>query len=298
MLERLGFRLRAVGFGSDFYGLPASGSRLARRRRQFWCFVARDTIPRAMPQSSAHGAVPGNTGVISSATKGLAVVVLLLLGLRQPLALSPACVPRAVTLYVAVVVLATRNLANHHPFRQFGAANQVTTLRAALVAVVAGLIGEPETSEVGAIAAAVATAATLLDGLDGWLARRSRMASRFGARFDMEVDALLILVLSILAWRHGKAGPWVLLSGLLRYAFIAAGWMAPWVRIALPTSRRRQAVCVVQVVGLLVVMAPAIQPPPSVWIAAVSLAVLAWSFAVDIAWLWRRTPDGATAARV
>ena len=250
-----------------------------------------------MPQSSAHDAAPGNTGVISSATKGLAVVVLLLLGLRQPLALSIACVPRAVVLYIAIVVLATRNLANH-PFRQFGPANQVTTLRAALVAVVAGLIGEPETSEVGAIAAAVATAATLLDGLDGWLARRSRMASRFGARFDMEVDALLILVLSILAWRHGKAGPWVLLSGLLRYAFIAAGWMAPWVRIALPTSRRRQAVCVVQVVGLLVVMAPAIQPPPSVWIAAVSLAVLAWSFAVDIAWLWRRTPDGATAARV
>ena len=37
--------------------------------------------------------------------------------------------------------------------------------------------------------------------------RRSR--ARFGARFDMEIDALLILALSILAWRHGKAGAWV-----------------------------------------------------------------------------------------
>jgi phosphatidylglycerophosphate synthase len=250
-----------------------------------------------MLQSSAHDAVPGNTGVISSATKGLAVVVLLLLGLRQPLTLGAACVPRAGLLYIAIVVLATRNLANHHPFRQFGPANQVTTLRAALVSVVAGLVGEPETPEVGAMAVAVATAATLLDGLDGWLARRSRMTSAFGARFDMEVDALLILVLSILAWRHGKAGPWVLLSGLLRYVFIAAAWIAPWFRAALPVSRRRQAICVIQVVGLLIVMAPVIQRPLSAWIAAVSLATLSWSFALDIAWLWRHAPDAATAAR-
>jgi phosphatidylglycerophosphate synthase len=250
-----------------------------------------------MPQS-ARDAVPGSTGVISSATKGLAVVVLLLIGLRQPLGLSAVCVPRAMLLYIAIVVLATRNLAHYHPFRQFGPANQVTTLRAALVSVVAGLIGEPETPEVGTVAAAVAMAATLLDGFDGWLARRSRMTSAFGARFDMEVDALLILVLSILAWRHGKAGPWVLLSGLLRYVFIAAGWIASWFRAALPPSRRRQAVCVVQVVSLLIVMAPVIQQPLSMWIAAVSLGTLAWSFAVDIAWLWRRAPDAATVARL
>jgi multidrug efflux pump subunit AcrA (membrane-fusion protein) len=39
----------------------------------------------------------------------------------------------------------------------------------------------------------------MLDGVDGWLARRHEIASRFGARFDMEVDALLILALSVLA---------------------------------------------------------------------------------------------------
>ena len=64
---------------------------------------------------------------------------------------------------------------------------------------------------------------TLLDGVDGWLARRHRIASAFGARFDMEIDALLILALSVLAWRHEKAGAWVVASGLLRYAFVAAG---------------------------------------------------------------------------
>ena len=35
-----------------------------------------------------------------------------------------------------------------------------------------------------------------LDGLDGWAARRQGLVSAFGARFDMEVDALLILALA------------------------------------------------------------------------------------------------------
>ena len=66
----------------------------------------------------------------------------------------------------------------------------------------------------------------------------------------MEVDALLIMVLAILAWQHGKAGAWVLLSGLLRYAFVAAGWLAPWIARPLPPSRRRQTICVVQIAAL------------------------------------------------
>ena len=63
------------------------------------------------------------------------------------------------------------------------------------------------------------------------------MASAFGARFDMETDALLIQVLAILAWQYGKAGPWVLVSGLLRYLFVAAGWVWPWMREPLFPSR-------------------------------------------------------------
>ena len=100
----------------------------------------------------------------------------------------------------------------------------------------------------------------VLDGVDGWLARRSGLASAFGARFDMEVDALLIMALAILAWQHGKAGSWVLLSGLLRYAFVAAGWLAPWMSRPLPPSRRRQTVCVVQIAGLCAAVAPIVPP--------------------------------------
>ena len=106
---------------------------------------------------------------------------------------------------------------------RFGPANQTTTVRAALVAIVAGLLFERPTPILAAAAAARRGVAAILDGLDGWLARTSGMSSAFGARFDLEVDALLIMALAMLAWQHEKAGAWILLSGLLRYLFIAGG---------------------------------------------------------------------------
>jgi phosphatidylglycerophosphate synthase len=124
-----------------------------------------------------------------------------------------------------------------------------------------------------------------MDAVDGWIARRSRMTSRFGARFDMEVDALLILTLAILTWQHGKAGAWVLLSGLLRYLFVAAGWLLPRMRQQLPDNRRRQTVCVVQVVALIVALEPFVAPAASELIAGAALAALVYSFAVDTMWL-------------
>ena len=164
-------------------------------------------------------------------------------------------------------------------------------VRASLVALTAACIGEPATPSLANAAAGTAAIATALDGVDGWLARRTRMASAFGARFDMEIDALLIQVLAILAWQYGKAGPWVLASGLLRYAFVAAGWLWAWMRRPLFPSVRRKTICVIQIVGLILTIVPAITPPTSVWLAAVSLGALAYSFLVDTLWLGRRRAE-------
>ena len=188
------------------------------------------------------------------------------------------------------MLLARRSARANHPFPRFGPANQVTMVRAFLVAIVAGFIGEPSLPSAGWIVVCAAVVATVLDGVDGWLARRTGMASAFGARFDMETDALLIQVLAILAWQFGKAGPWVLISGLLRYQFVAAGWVLPWMREPLFPSVRRKAICVVQIVGLILTILPPIVPPASEWLAAASLAALAYSFLVDTFWLWRQAP--------
>jgi hypothetical protein len=104
----------------------------------------------------------------------------------------------------------------------------------------------------------------------------------------METDALLILVLAALAWSQGKAGAWILLAGALRYVFVAASLVVPWLAAPLPPSRRRQAVCVVQIASLILCLAPFVTLPASVAIGLAGLVVLFGSFAADVAWLARR----------
>jgi phosphatidylglycerophosphate synthase len=194
---------------------------------------------------------------------------------------------KAAAIFSIVMLVALGFLPRHHPFARFGPANQITTLRAMLVALVAALVGEPRFPIVAASAAAASVLVSALDSVDGWLARRYRVASSFGARFDMEIDALLILVLAVLVYEFDKAGPWVILSGLLRYVFVAAGRYRPRLRDPLFASRRRQTICVVQILALTLAIVPAITPPLSTLIAAAALAALAWSFLVDARWLLR-----------
>ena len=202
--------------------------------------------------------------------------------------LTPYPVPVVAAGLLSVVLLgAVAGVRTTHPFPALGPANVITALRATLVALVTALLWAPAVGRTAALVVWVASVAAALDGVDGWLSRRTGMESRFGARFDMETDAWLILALGVLVWRYDKAGAWVLLSGALRYLFIAAGWGLAWMRGTLPPSLRRKIVCVVQIVGLIVAMAPVVRPPLSTFIALASLLALAWSFAVDVAWLWR-----------
>jgi phosphatidylglycerophosphate synthase len=207
----------------------------------------------------------------------------------RPVWLGPFYGLKVLAAFAAVALVVIAGVARYHPFGRFGAANQVTLLRAALAAALAGLVGEgaaPQT--IAGLAAVLGGAAVLLDCVDGRLARATGMASAFGARFDMETDAALVLVLAVLAWQLDKAGAWVLASGLARYAFVAASLAAPWMARPLPPRRRRQTVAAVQMVALVVVVAPPTLPAASAVVAALALALLAWSFAVDTLWLFQR----------
>jgi phosphatidylglycerophosphate synthase len=135
---------------------------------------------------------------------------------------------------------------------------------------------------------ALTAAIVILDGLDGRLARATGMSSEYGARFDMETDAAFILVLSILVWQHGKAGVWVLMCGLMRYGFVAAGRLMPWMAAPLRATLRGRIVAVSQLVGLGVALAPIVPAPASTVAAGLTLAALTWSFGLDIAWLARQ----------
>ena len=244
--------------------------------------------PIATPRAWQLPNAPLRGSAVTSKLVGLVVVLALANAARAMLPLGDRYALKAGALFVAVMGLSIGFLQQHHPFARFGAANQITTVRAILVALVAGLVGEPQRPSIAAAAIAMSVGVTVLDGVDGWLARRSDIASAFGARFDMEIDALLILALSVMAWRHGKAGAWILASGLMRYAFVAAGVLAPWMRASLPPSRRRQTICVIQIAALTLVMLPAIEPPISTALAGAALVTLSYSFLIDTVWLWRR----------
>src|SRR5260370_39300616 len=71
--------------------------------------------------------------------------------------------------------------------------------------------------------AAIAGAALLLDGADGWAARRQGLVSAFGARFDMEVDAFAISVLAITVVKAAAVPYSVLAIGAMRYLYVRAG---------------------------------------------------------------------------
>ena len=194
---------------------------------------------------------------------------------------------KTLAVFAAAFALVLGGLAAHAPNARFGAANRVTLGRLALIALLAALVGEVVADAVAWGCITVATGAALLDALDGPLARRGGLASDFGARFDMETDALLVLVLSLLVLHFGKAGAWVLAAGLMRYLFLLAALPWPWLARALPPSQRRKAVCVAQIASLIVCLCPIITLPWSRGLAAASLALLAASFAIDIAWLVR-----------
>jgi len=167
-------------------------------------------------------------------------------------------------------------------------ADRVTLARSLLVALLAGLL--PWSALLGAytwwLAGAAATALAL-DAADGAVARRTGTATDFGARFDMELDAALLLVLCAWLAALERTGIWVLAIGGLRYAFLGAGIAFPALAAPLPPRWRRKAVCALQgaVLGACLVppFAPLAEPA-----AGVALALLGYSFGADIVWLLRR----------
>jgi len=177
----------------------------------------------------------------------------------------------------------------------FGAANCVTLVRvvgtswAAALACQALLGQLPDWGQ--ALLVAIGTVCLVLDGVDGRLARLRGEASAFGARFDVETDAALLLFLSIAVGAVGAAGWWVLAVAGTRYVYVAASWVVPALRIPLPASYGRKVLAVVQCVALLVALALDLLSGGAGWVPdavlALALGALYWSFGRDVAWQLR-----------
>ncbi|HSO98624.1 MAG TPA: CDP-alcohol phosphatidyltransferase family protein [Solirubrobacteraceae bacterium] len=173
----------------------------------------------------------------------------------------------------------------HYRANRMSPADWVTLARATLAVGLAALVAASFGQHVQVtILLSLATLALALDAVDGWVARRTRTEGLLGARFDGEVDAFLIFVLSVYVAR--AAGAWVLAIGAARYGFLAAGWPLSWMRATLPPRPWRKLVCATQGVVLVIVVADVL-PLVLARLALVgALVLLAESFGRDVWWLW------------
>jgi phosphatidylglycerophosphate synthase len=216
---------------------------------------------------------------------GLAAQGVLLLALDATIGLTAAGWAAAVAYALGLLMTLTAGL-QAAGMQVLGPANRVTLARASLVAGVTALaVTSIERPIPTGVFVALIGVALALDGVDGQVARRTGSMSALGARFDMEVDAFLILVLSVFV--GGMFGWWTVAIGGFRYVFVAAARALPWLAVPLPPRFSRKVVAAVQ--GIVLVVASAQVLPSALAYVAVmaALASLTWSFGRDIAWLWR-----------
>lgn len=209
-----------------------------------------------------------------------------------------AALTSAVVVDAGAIHLARRTRA-----QVFGPADLITIFRATLTCGVVALVIEAllsssiDPAHRTTPVATLAALALALDLVDGWVARRTATTSPFGARFDGEADAYLMLVLSF--WVAPAIGWWVLAIGLARYGFGAAGVALPWLRAPLPPRGWRKVVAATAGAALTVAAAGIVPSTIMGLVLLVALLLVAESFGRDTWWLWRHrsAPDVAVSAR-
>ncbi|HMJ96577.1 MAG TPA: CDP-alcohol phosphatidyltransferase family protein [Thermoleophilaceae bacterium] len=166
-------------------------------------------------------------------------------------------------------------------------ASWVTLARATLAVAVAALAVDSLTHDIPvALLVTLAAVALMLDLVDGWVARRTGMPTELGARFDGEVDAFLILALSV--YVAPACGAWVLAIGGARYLFLAGEWLLPWMRAPLPPRRWRKLVAATQGIVLTVAAADVLPRALAQALLVAALALLTASMGQCTWWLWQR----------
>lgn len=179
---------------------------------------------------------------------------------------------------VSLVALALRYRGRWTPSGALGSANLVTAWRLGMV-VGLGILG---LRAPGPAAACLVLFIFTLDAVDGWLARRGGTASPFGAAFDMECDALLLLVCSLMLYLHGRLGAFVLVPGFLRYLYVTLLAFLPEISGEAPRSRLGRWVCGLVTTSMTVSLWP-IEPVHEP-LAAVATLLVTYSFGRSFVW--------------
>jgi phosphatidylglycerophosphate synthase len=193
------------------------------------------------------------------------------------------------------LVLATL-VARHSRARTFGIADVVTLVRGLGVCFLAGLALQAVAGGLERhgllVMIIMGTLCLMLDGVDGRVARARGEASPFGARFDVETDAAMLVVLSVAVAALGIVGWWVLAIAAMRYGYVATSVVVPALRTPLPYRYSGKVIAVAQAVALLAALAFGLTHGehwvPTLFLLA-ALALLCWSFGRSVIWQLRHS---------
>ena len=242
--------------------------------------------------------------VVRTLLIGFVVLAIGAVGLGSLDLIGPVSQSAAAVTYAVGAVL----VAKYWHSRSFGAANGVTLTRLIGTSWIAALVVATAVVEPGSelrravivVMIVVGSVCLVLDNVDGRLARGRGEVSDFGARFDMETDAAMLLFLCVAVPLVGVAGWWVLAIGLMRYVYVAVSWIVPALRIPIPPSYARKAVAAIQGVALLLALALSLVDGIPGWIpgavVALALASLCWSFGSCVIWQLGQAAESTPAA--
>ncbi len=120
----------------------------------------------------------------------------------------------------------------------------------------------------------------LLDILDGFLARKYEETSFAGMYFDMEADALFVLLGCLYYYMSGIAGGWVIIPGVMRYMYkIYLSTVDPEGKFV---ERKKKFAAVIAGLFFVVLCISVILPvPANMWLLMAGSGMLMFSFGVS-----------------
>jgi CDP-diacylglycerol--glycerol-3-phosphate 3-phosphatidyltransferase len=126
------------------------------------------------------------------------------------------------------------------PGAKIGVATALTLSRGLLLGGVAGCLPYPQRGLIAWMPGLLYTTAAICDLFDGYLARRRDEATTLGARLDVSLDALGLVVAPLAGVILGRLPPWYLLLGASYYLFRGGLWVRRKLALPLYLDRLKQ----------------------------------------------------------
>jgi len=180
----------------------------------------------------------------------------------------------------------TQTTADNGP-QPFTLATLITVLRGAAIALLAGFVSIGQPGGLFAwLPALLFAVGTLFDAIDGAVARATDSASAYGGRLDVEIDALALLVGTLLAVRFGTAPVYFILVGFARYVFVLGIMLRQFRSLpvhSLPARQSRRMLGAMMMMVVFVLLTPVLEPRVGYWLATAAMIPFMLGFVRD--WL-------------